>query len=111
MTPNIEKSLVIQRENLRQELQKQRKIIAQQLSPGIKDNSGYPRSSTMRFLTNRPKLASGLVTELVILLTGARLFRLLSALMAFVKILRSTIITAQKQLPSPKPPNSKCDSV
>lgn len=111
MTSTTEKSLVVQRENLQKQLQEQRKHIAQQLSPGLKNSNSYPRSSTMQFLINRPSLVSGVVTELIILFTGARFFRLLSAIMALIKILRPALINAQKQLPAPKLLNTNRDSI
>ena len=110
MTSIIETSLVAQREKLRQQLQEQRKLIARQLSSGSKGNNGYPRSATMRFLTKRPVLVSGLLAELAILLTGARLFKLLGALLALVKILHPALINEQKQLPAPQILNTKTDN-
>lgn len=109
MTSNTEEFLVIQREKLQKKLQEQRKLIVVQAQQ--KNNNIYPRSATMRFLTKNPTLMSGLFTEAMLLLTGARLFRLLSALMALVKILHPTLIDAQKQLPAPDRLNTKCDSV
>jgi hypothetical protein len=47
-------SLLAQRQSLRLQLQAQRQVIAQQLGPDSAINGGYPRSRTMRFLTQQP---------------------------------------------------------
>jgi hypothetical protein len=53
-TPHI--SLLEQRQNLRLRLQAQRQVIARQLEPDSAVSGSYPRSRTMRFLTQRPAL-------------------------------------------------------
>jgi hypothetical protein len=110
VTSISEESLVIQREKLRKQLQEQRKFIAQQFSSEKKGNNSYPRSVTMRFLIKRPVLVSRLVTELAILLTGTRHFKLLSVLLALVKISHPSVIGAQKRLPASCVVNSESDS-
>jgi hypothetical protein len=66
-TPDI--SLVEQRQSLRRRLQAQRQVIAQRLGPESGMNGSYPRSRTMRFLTQRPapiiRLLVGLATLLM----------------------------------------------
>jgi hypothetical protein len=49
-------SLVEQRHDLRRRLQAQRRLIAQQLGPDPRMGDSYPRSRTMRFLTQQPVL-------------------------------------------------------
>jgi hypothetical protein len=60
--------LVEQRQNLRRRLQAQRQVIAQQLGQESGMNGSYPRSRTMRFLTQQPapiiRLLVGLATLL-----------------------------------------------
>ena len=53
-TPHI--SLLEQRQSLRLQLQAQRQLIARQLGPDSAVSRSYPRSRTMRFLTQRPAL-------------------------------------------------------
>jgi hypothetical protein len=62
-------SLAEQRHCLRRQLQAQRQVIAQQLGPTESAmNGSYPRSRTMRFLTQHPtpiiRLLLGVVTLL-----------------------------------------------
>jgi hypothetical protein len=61
-------SLAEKRRSLRRRLQAQRQVIALQLEPGSGVNGSYPRSRTMRFLTQRPapiiRLLIGLATLL-----------------------------------------------
>jgi hypothetical protein len=62
-------SLAEQRHCLRRQLQAQRQVIAQQLGPAESAmNDSYPRSRTMRFLTQHPtpiiRLLLGVVTLL-----------------------------------------------
>jgi len=54
MTSAANSSLVEQRQRLRQRLQEQRQVIAQRLGSGSRVQSIYPRSMTMRLLTQRP---------------------------------------------------------
>jgi hypothetical protein len=60
--------LVEQRQNLRRRLQAQRQVIAQQLGQESAMNGSYPRSRTVRFLTQQPapiiRLLVGLATLL-----------------------------------------------
>jgi hypothetical protein len=61
-------SLVEQRQSLRLRLQAQRQVIARQLGPESAMNGGYPRSRTMRFLTQRSALITRLLVGVVTLL-------------------------------------------
>lgn len=68
MTSITDTSLVEQRQSLRRQLQAQRQVIAQQLGQESGMNAGYPRSRTMRFLTQRPALIIRLLVGLATLL-------------------------------------------
>jgi hypothetical protein len=61
-------SLVEQWQSLRRRLQAQRQVIAPQLETGSGMNGSYPRSRTMRFLTQRPALTIRLLVGLATLL-------------------------------------------
>jgi hypothetical protein len=68
MTSITDTSLVEQRESLRRRLQAQRQVIAQQLAQESAMNASYPRSRTMRFLTQQPALIIRLLVGLATLL-------------------------------------------
>ena len=68
MTSSADTSLVEQRQSLRRRLQAQRQVIAQQLAQESGMNASYPRSRTMRFLTQRPALIIRLLVGLATLL-------------------------------------------
>jgi hypothetical protein len=61
--------LVEQRLSLRRRLQAQRQVIAQQLGQESGMNGSYPRSRTMRFMTQQPALIIRLLVGLATLLT------------------------------------------
>jgi hypothetical protein len=60
--------LVEQRLSLRRRLQAQRRVIAEQLGQESGINGSYPRSRTMRFLTQQPALIIRLLVGLGFLL-------------------------------------------
>jgi len=62
MSPGSDSSLLEQRQRLQQRLQEQRRVIAQRLGSVSETHSGYPRSITMRLLTQR----LGLVIRLLL---------------------------------------------
>lgn len=98
----IEGSLIEQSQALRQQLRVQRKLIKQQIDPVSSMNANYPRSMTMRFITQRPALVAGLVTEVATLLLGARLLKSVAAALSVARIVRSSANAKQKpRLPSP----------
>lgn len=68
MSPITDIPLVEQRQSLRRRLQAQRQVIAQQLGQESGMNGSYPRSETMRFLTQRPALIIRLLVGLASLL-------------------------------------------
>jgi hypothetical protein len=100
MRPEVEASLVMQRENLQKQLQANRKVIASQLgsSPGM--GQGFPRSMTMRFLMNNPELLRSVLAEIIKLFVNERLFKLLAAL---VNLIKSSSANTQKRLPASRP--------
>lgn len=61
-------SLVEQRQSLRRRLQAQRQVIALQLAPESGGRGSYPRSRTMRFLTQQPAVIIRLLVGLATLL-------------------------------------------
>ena len=107
MTPNASGSpatisLIQQRETLRKRLLAQRQQLADQLQPSTEIADSYPRSVTMRFLTQQPELATRLLTGLATLLMGARLLKSMTATLALVRVLRSVSGNAQKRLSAPQ---------
>jgi len=89
MSEGEQTALVMQREILRRRLQAQRNVIAHQLAVGVAVDSRYPRSMTMRFLTQRPALAGRLLTGAATLLAGRHFFRALTVALAVASIARS----------------------
>jgi hypothetical protein len=69
MSSITDTSLLEQRQSLRRRLQAQRQVITQQLGQETGMNGGYPRSRTMRFLTQKPALIIRLLVGLATLLT------------------------------------------
>ena len=91
MTPDTKTdssmSLVKQRELLRLEMRIQRQVIAQQLGPA-QENASFPRSKTMRFLKQRPGLATKIALELAAVLVGTRFIKSFSTALGFARMLR-----------------------
>lgn len=81
--------LAKQREALRQRIQAQRQLLAQQLEPAPTVISRYPRSMTMRFLTSQPALAARLLTEFAEFTIGVRHARQIATVLTVAGILRS----------------------
>ncbi len=82
-------ALVDTRQTLRRRMLAQRQLIAYQLEPVPRAAGGYPRSRVIRFLTDRPVLATGILTMLATLLTGTRFVKPLIAVLALTKLLRA----------------------
>ncbi len=80
---------VEERQALRQRMSEQRQLIAYQLGPKPAVDRAYPRSMTMRFLTQRPELAARLGGLLAAQFLGARVFKVMSTALALAKIVRS----------------------
>jgi hypothetical protein len=68
MSSITDSPLVEQRRSLRRRLQAQRQVIAQQLGQESGMNGSYPRSRTMRILTQQPALIIRLLVGLGLLL-------------------------------------------
>jgi len=68
MSSATERFVDAQRHDLRMRLQAQRRLIAQQLSNGSGTPREFPRSTTMRLLTQRPQLILKILGGLVGLL-------------------------------------------
>ena len=89
MTSPPELPLAEQRQALREKMRAQRQLIAEQLGPLPDAGGGYPRSKTMRFLTQRSGLVATLLAEGVALLVGARYAKSLTAVMALARVVRA----------------------
>lgn len=89
MTSITDVPLGEQRRALRERMRAQRRLIAEKLGPAPATSSGYPRSRTMRFLTQRPGLAVTLLAEFAALLVGARYAKSMTAVLALARIVRS----------------------
>jgi hypothetical protein len=89
MTSTTDVPLIEQRQALREKMQAQRQLIADQLGPAPEANGSYPRSKTMRFLTRRPGMAVAMLAEFAALLVGARYAKSLAAILALARIARS----------------------
>jgi len=90
-------SLAEQRQQLRERLGAQRQQIVQQLEPAHEANGGYPRSKTMRFITEHSTLAGSLFTGAATLLVGARYLKSIAAAAAIIKIVRTASKKKQPQ--------------
>lgn len=89
MTSPPELPLAEQRRALREKMREQRQLIAQQLGPAPDADGSYPRSKTMRFLTQRSGLVATLLAEGVALLVGARYAKSMTAIMALARVVRA----------------------
>jgi hypothetical protein len=70
-------------------MREQREVIAEQLGPAPGANGSYPRSKTMRFLTQRSGLVVTLLAEGVALLVGTRYAKSMTAVMAVARVVRA----------------------
>ncbi|MWV17376.1 hypothetical protein F3I16_15135 [Pseudomonas sp. L-22-4S-12] len=94
------KALSEQRLALRRRLFLQRLRIAHLLTPAAGAN-GFPRSMTMRLLTQRPAVAMRLLSEVGLLLLGPRLIRTLGTGLLLARIVRA-VATDSRRLPPPR---------
>ncbi len=76
-----------QREALRQQIKDQREIIALTFIKATAANNSYPRSMTMRFLTQQP--GTKILAEVLSLAIGARFFKSITKALTFAKIVKS----------------------
>jgi hypothetical protein len=79
--------LIEQRRLLRDQLLAQRQVIKRQLEPEVR--SGYPRSMTMRFLTQRSVPAAKVIGGFTVLLLGLRFFKTMTTTVGVIKAVRS----------------------
>jgi hypothetical protein len=89
VTSPPELPLAQQRQALRERMREQRQLIAEQLGPGPDAGGGYPRSKTMRFLTQRSGLVTTLLAEGIALLVGVRYAKSATAVMALARVVRA----------------------
>ena len=95
-------SLTKQSEVLCQQLSVQRKLIKLQIDPDFdRVITGYPRSMTMRFLTQRPALVAGVMTEVATLMLGGRLLKSVVAALSVARIVSSAAAKHKNRLPAP----------
>lgn len=88
VSPEVEVSLAVQRENIRRKIHAQRELIQTRLGPETGEKSLYPRSNIMRFFTQRPGLATKLAMQVAGMFVGARVLKSVSAAIGFAKMLR-----------------------
>ena len=88
VSPEVDVSLAVQRENIRRKIHAQRELIQNRLGPDPEEYSSYPRSHTMRFFTHRPGLATKLAMQLAGAFVGARVLKSVGAAVGFAKMLR-----------------------
>jgi len=86
--PETTLSLLKKRELLRLEMRIQRQIIAQRLGPERQENTGYPRSQTMRFLTERPALVAKIALQLATVFAGAGFVKSMTSAIGVARIFR-----------------------
>jgi len=89
VTPQVDVPIEQQRQALRERIQAQRSLIAEQLGPPPEADGSYPRSKTMRFLTHSPAMAVTVLAELAALVAGTRHAKAATAVMAISRIVRS----------------------
>lgn len=81
-------SLIQQRILLREQMASQRRLIEFQLGPvPVERSQSYPRSNTMRFLTQRPELMKKLLGQLTGLVISASFLKSMHPLLAIAKFL------------------------
>lgn len=78
-----------QRLMLRSRLSSQRRVIMQNLGPADAEARGYPRSRTMRFLSEHPDLVRKLLGQGALLALGGPVIKSLVSALAFAKLLRA----------------------
>lgn len=90
-TTPVEISLAEQRVLLRKQMASQRQLIEFKLGPVPAERSqSYPRSNTMRFLTQRPELMKKLLGQLTGLVISASFLKSMHPLLAIAKLLQSS---------------------
>lgn len=95
MTKKNEVSLLVQRDKLRSQLQAQRLLIAKQMSNSSCDSEdashakAYPRSMTMRFLSQQP--VTRLLVEFATFLAGARLLKSITSAVTISRMVQAAV--------------------
>ncbi len=89
-------SLAAQRLALRSQLVEQRQRISNVLGPAPEANNEFPRSITMRLITQNPDVALKVVSQVGMLLFGSRIFRSLNNALAVSKVVRSVVLNPRK---------------
>lgn len=89
-----------QRQALRRRLFLQRLRIGHLLAPQASEDNQFPRSMTMRLLTQRPAVAMRLASQAALMLFGPRFIRTLSGALLLAKLLRSTSTEPRRLPPS-----------
>lgn len=89
-------------DDMRLRIQTQRRLIVHLLETNPPSDDSYPRSMTMRFLTQRPALAAFVLAQIAARLLGARYFRSLSLALAVGKLLHGVLLAPKESLSSPK---------
>ena len=89
-------SLAAQRLALRSQLVEQRQRISHVLGPAPESNNVFPRSMTMRLITQNPDVALKVVSQVGMLLFGSRIFRSLNNALAVSKVVRSVVLNPRK---------------
>ncbi len=87
MAITTEIPLCEQREALRQQIKNQREVISLTLIKATAANNSYPRSMTMRFLTQQP--GTKILAEVLSLAIGARFFKSITKAITFARIVKS----------------------
>ena len=87
-TPNLHD----QRSLLRAQLQLQRGLIHERLHPAPAPTAGFPRSRSMRLLTQHPQLALGIAAAAATLLVRPQLLKHASLLLGAARIARIALL-------------------
>lgn len=89
---NTTPSLHDQRSLLRAQLLLQRGLIHERLHPTPAPTIGFPRSRTMRLLTQHPQLAGGIAAAVATLLFRPQLLKQTSLLLGAARIARGVLL-------------------
>ncbi|MBA3582020.1 MAG: hypothetical protein H0W44_06140 [Gammaproteobacteria bacterium] len=90
MTTFTNQSLAEQRKTLRERLLTQRQLIAQQIQKPARTAPGNMRSMTMRLLTRKPALTTGIVSGLSTFLVPGKLLKSVSVIIAITKFIQAS---------------------
>ncbi|HEX4911809.1 MAG TPA: hypothetical protein VFV64_13715 [Permianibacter sp.] len=104
-----QQALYARRAALRRQLQCRRQQIALALQAGVNDSSDFPRSHTMRFLSNNPLLAASLLAVLVGVTFRVRLSQVIPPALMLARLLHGLTgndrNAGRSGLPSPSSPD------